>query len=426
MQPSKQAEELNQIIKSNNPVLFEFLSERGKCAYMPKEGILAQSAQAKGKRINATIGIAIEDDGSPMRLNCIAEKILLDPKDVFPYSSSQGKPELREEWKKDMLKKNPSLKAQISTPIITNALTHGLSVLGMLFLNPEDRIITPDLFWGNYKLIFENSLGAKIETFNTFKGNDFDILAMEEKLKGEGKKILLLNFPNNPSGYSPTKEEAKQIVELIKKYAEEGTKILVILDEAYFGLFYEDSTEKESLFSWLADIHPNVIAIKGDAATKEDYVWGLRVGFLTFGWKNATLEAYKAIEDKIAGTIRGNISMGPHISQSLVLSALRAPSYEQEKKEKFELLKQRYKKVKEVLANDKYKETFEVLPFNSGYFMCIKPKANAEKVRLKLLEKYETGVICQKDLLRISFSCVPKNTIEELFDNIYNACKESV
>jgi len=426
MQPGKQAEELNNIIKSNNPLLFEFLSERGKCAFLPKDGILAQSAEAKGKKFNATIGIAVEDDGTPMRLKCIESKIALDPKDVFSYPSSEGKAELREAWKENMLKKNPSLKAPISTPIVTNALTHGLSMSGMLFLNPGDTIITHDLYWTNYKLVFESAYGAKIDTFNTFKNGGLDIDAMEAKLKGAGKKILLLNFPNNPCGYSPTKAERKKIVETIKKCAESGSKILVVLDDAYFGLAYEEDTENESLFSWLADIHQNVITVKGDAATKEDYVWGLRVGFLTYGWKNASAEAYRAMEEKTAGVIRANISMGPHISQSLVLSALKSPTYSAEKKEKLEMLRKRYEAVKKALQIEKYKKTFTPLPFNSGYFMCIKPKADAEKVRQKLLAKYDTGVICQKDLLRISFSSVPEKNIAQLFENIYNACIECI
>ncbi|MFA6399776.1 MAG: aminotransferase class I/II-fold pyridoxal phosphate-dependent enzyme, partial [archaeon] len=256
MQINPEAEELNKIIKSNNPILFEFLSEHGKIAFMPKEGILAQSAQAKGKKYNATIGIAAEDDGTPMRLECIASKVALNPMDVFPYSSSEGKQELRVEWKNQMLKKNPSLKAHVSTPIITTALTHALSMIGMLFLNPNDTIITHDLYWSNYKLIFGNAYDAKIQTYNTFKNNGLDISAMEEKLTGSGKKILLLNFPNNPCGYSPTKEERKEIVNAIKRCAEKGSKILVILDDAYFGLAYEENVEKESLFSYLADIHP--------------------------------------------------------------------------------------------------------------------------------------------------------------------------
>ncbi len=74
-----QAKELNEIIGKNSPVVFDLLSERGKNIFFPKKGILGQTADAKGKRINATIGAAIEDDGSPMRLSSVEEQINIEP-----------------------------------------------------------------------------------------------------------------------------------------------------------------------------------------------------------------------------------------------------------------------------------------------------------------------------------------------------------
>lgn len=425
MEINKQAEELNNIIRKNNPAIYNLLSERGRAIFFPKEGILAQAAEAKGKKINATIGIAVEDDKSPVRLQSIAENILLDPKDVFPYAPSYGKPELRKIWQEKIKEKNPSLKGKISLPIVTNALTHGLSIMGYLFVNPQDKIILPDKFWGNYKLIFENAYNAVLDTFNTFKGSGFDVQSFKKKLAEEkGKKIILLNFPNNPAGYTPTDKEAEEIVNIIKESAEEN-EIIVICDDAYFGLVYKQGIYTESLFSKLADLHENVLAIKADGATKEDYVWGLRVGFITYASKGITEETCKALEEKTAGAVRGSISNSPNISQSLVLKAFTSATYESEKKEKYELLKKRFNKVEEVLKDEKYSKFFSALPYNSGYFMCIELKdTNAEKVRQALLEKYDTGVISIKNMLRIAFSSVAVNDIPKLFENIYQACEE--
>ncbi|MBU0614873.1 MAG: aspartate aminotransferase, partial [Nanoarchaeota archaeon] len=121
-----QAEELNNTIKKESSVVFELLSEKGKEIFYPAKGILAQSADAKGKKINATIGIALEEDGSPMRLQSIAKRIDLDPKEIFPYAPSFGNKNLRDIWKEMLSQKNPGLKGKaISTPVVTNALTHG-------------------------------------------------------------------------------------------------------------------------------------------------------------------------------------------------------------------------------------------------------------------------------------------------------------
>jgi len=41
-----------------------------------------------------------------------------------------------------------------------------------------------------------------------------------------GKKIVLLNFPNNPSGYTPTREAAKEITAVLTDAAKAGNKLV--------------------------------------------------------------------------------------------------------------------------------------------------------------------------------------------------------
>lgn len=423
-----QAEKLNSIIQKNNPPIIALLSQKGKAIYFPKDGILAQTAQAKGSKINATIGIALEDDGLPIRLSTIEKLIKLSPKEVFPYAPSFGKLELRTVWKNLIKKKNPSLKEKISLPVVTNALTHALSVIGYLFTNEGNEIITPDTFWGNYRLVFEKAYGAILSTFNTFSKNGFDIASFEKKLKSNKKEkiIILFNFPNNPSGYTPTEKEAKTLVEIVKKLALSGKKILTIIDDAYFGLVYQKGIITESLFSHLSSIHPNVLAVKIDGVTKEEYAWGLRVGFITYSSKNIKDETLLALEDKTAGVVRGSISNASHLSQSLILEGLKSPDYGGEKQQKYHLLKLRFETVNKALTNQKYRPYFTPLPFNSGYFMCLKlnDKLDAEKVRLALLEKYSTGIISMKNLLRIAYSSVATKDIPIVFENIYKVCRK--
>ncbi|MCB9359358.1 aminotransferase class I/II-fold pyridoxal phosphate-dependent enzyme [Candidatus Woesearchaeota archaeon] len=424
-----QAEELNNAIQQVNPVVLNLLSEKGKAIFFPKKGILAQTADAKGKKINATIGAALEEDGSPMRLACIAGQIKgIEPKDAFPYAPSFGKPELRKKWQEMIIQKNPNLAGKkMSLPVVTCALTHGISMCGYMFADPGDNIISPDLYWGNYRLTLQSAYGAKIDTFKTFTDeNAFNVDGLKEKLAEDGaKKILLLNFPNNPTGYTPTEKEAEEIISAIRDAADSGKEIVVLCDDAYFGLVYQDGIRKTSLFEELSDLSENILAVKIDGATKEDYVWGFRVGFITFAVKNGTDGLYEALAAKVAGAIRGNISNDSHLSQSIVLNGFSDPDYLKQKEEKFAIMQGRYDLVKKTLEDNDYSSEFEALPYNSGYFMCIRLKKDAEKVRQILLEKYSTGVIALDDLLRIAFSAVKTEDIPELFENIYKACQEA-
>ena len=430
---NQQAIELNETIKSTNPHVFNLLSERGRAIFFPKKGILSQTADAQNCKINATIGSALEDDNVIMHLESIARNIHLSPQDIFPYAKSPGVPEIRKKWKELMVSKNPSLSgASISLPLVTSALTHGLSMIGYLFVNPEDAIILPDLYWGNYRLIFEKAWHGKLSTYPTFtETGGFNCSGLKQKL-GEtstGKKIVLLNFPNNPTGYTPTVEEAHAIIDILIESAEAGNEIVVVFDDAYFGLVYESGIITESLFSHLANVHERILAVKADGATKEEYVWGFRIGFVTFGIKKNSEELYRALESKLAGAIRGTISNASHIGQSLLLAAYDSESYETDKKDKFTTLKKRYTTVCEILKkHPEYDEIFKPLPFNSGYFMCIRinKDIDAEQLRQHLINKYGTGVIALGDLLRIAFSSTPTHLLDTLFNNIYKAGKEIV
>lgn len=426
-----QAAELNRIIETHSTTAYNLLSKKGRAIYFPVKGILAQGAAAKGKEINATIGTAYEDDGRPMVLPSIANLLKIDSKDAFPYAPSEGIKPLRDKWKQLIRAKNPSLGTQeISVPVVTCGITNGLSIVGYMFIEETDDVILADLYWENYDLVFTNAYGARLSFFNLFKNRAFDIDSFREEVNSGpiGKKVVLLNFPNNPSGYNPTEKEGEEITGVLKEAAHAGNRLIVILDDSYFGLVFEDAVMTESLFSRLANCHENILAIKVDGITKEEYAWGLRVGFVTYGIKNGSKELYKALEDKTAGAVRGNISNSPHASQSIFLQGLNSESHEKEKQKNKGEIGERYLRVKAILeAHPEYGEYFEDLPFNSGYFMCIRLKnSNPDKVWELLLSKYSTGVICysEKNLLRIAFASTPLGKLERLFANIYSACKE--
>lgn len=427
-----QAAELNTVLQTEGAAAYRLLSDRGRRIYFPRKGLVAQGLDAKGKSINASIGEAKDNDGSPLRLNPLAGRINLSPEEIFPYAPSFGKPALRDRWMKMIREKNPSLgETPLSRPVVTNALTHGLSVVGYLFLDEGDEIIMPRHYWGNYNLVFTEAYGSTMKTFETFDGDGpnagFNVAGLSEALSSPGeKKTVLLNFPNNPTGYTPTHEETDQIIDAVKTAAEAGKTVLVVLDDAYFGLVFREGVAAESPFAKLASLHENVVACKVDGATKEDYVWGFRVGFVTFAGKGLSEKALAALEDKAAGRVRGSISNDSHLAQSLLLAAYDDPAYASEKKRAFNLLKSRHDAlISELKAHPEYKNAFDALPFNSGYFMCVKlVKGNAEAVRQKLLADYDTGIIALGDLVRVAYSSLPETQIPTLFANLYKACGE--
>lgn len=426
------AQQLNETLQTENPNVYAMLSALGQAIYFPKEGILSQSAEAKTKatKFNATIGIATEG-GQPMHLKVIQDTLTAyNPKDIYEYAPPGGKPELRSVWRTKMLKENPSLEAKgFGTPVVTNALTHGLSIVADLFADVGDAVIIPDKNWENYELTFGVRRGAEIVEYPLYneqtrfnsKGLREAMLAQKEK----GKVIVVLNFPNNPTGYTPDAQEGAEIISAIRDAAEAGINVVAVTDDAYFGLFFEDSLH-ESLFPQLAELHPRVLAVKIDGATKEEYVWGFRVGFITYASSSAATLA--ALEQKTLGIIRSTISSGPHPSQTFVLHALKSPEFDEQKAEKYEIMKSRANKVKSLLDSGRYGDVWGYYPFNSGYFMCLKlSQVSAESVRQHLLNQYGIGTIALGETdLRVAFSCIEEENLEELYDTIFKAVNELI
>lgn len=421
---------MNRLAKQLNETLgaaSSFLSASGKRMYFPYGGILGQGAEARTCEINATIGMAFEEDGSPLVMDCFTKNVGLGKK-AFLYAGSFGLPKLREVWRAMEFKKNPSLKGKtFSNPVVTNALTHGLRVAAELFAGHGDDLVIPDLYWDNYELIFKEAVGCRVRKFNTFKNGAFDAAALRSALLAPGgKKILILNFPNNPTGYTATLEDAPKIVAAVKAAAEKGKRVVVILDDAYFGLVYEKGVHKESLFAEFCDLDERVLAVKLDGTTKEDYVWGLRVGFMSFAFKGATEDQLKALEAKAAGDVRSSISNSSSLGEHLAIAAYADPGYVRQKREKYNVLKSRYTEIRRVLRrHPEYARLFEAMPFNSGYFMCVKPVGvDAELVRRHLIEKYSTGTIVLSGLVRLAFSTVPKAKLAKLFANVAAAVED--
>jgi aspartate/methionine/tyrosine aminotransferase len=429
------AVELNDTIKKNNKNLFDMLSQFGQRIYFPK-GILSQSAEAKAQanKTNATIGIATEK-GIPMHLISIQRHISnIAPKDSFDYAPAAGKPDLRTAWRKKVLEDNPSLRDKsLSNPVVTNGLTHGLSISADLFVDPGDQVVVADKVWDNYPLTFGTRYGAELSMYPLYneKGG-FNTAEFHKALlkaaKKSGKVLTILNFPNNPTGYTITQAEAKEIAKAIYDVADSGCKVAAICDDAYFGLFYEEETFKESIAGYLSGLHPRVLTVKIDGASKEEYAWGFRIGFISFGLgdHNGEEQVFSAMERKVMGCIRSSISNCSNLSQTLVLEALKSPTIVVEKAIKARILKARAFKVKEVLGKDKYADAWDYYPFNSGYFMCLQLKTvEPESLRVHLLKKYGVGVIAigGQDI-RVAFSSVEEQDIEDLFDTIYAGIKD--
>ena len=451
-----------------NTPLYSALSELGKRIFLP-DGIFYWSGRAKKEaELIGTIGSAfgferdfVDGGGSdwmPCYLNEISEYSSLDIKKIVPYASIGGLNETREIWKNWVIKKSQydeitekslmdKLEKLITTPIITAGITNGIFQCSSLFLNPGEFIIAPNKRWGNYDNIIEKFIDAKIKSFSFFKEKKINLdsleLAINEVARVQDKIIIILNFPNNPTGYVPSKEEGKEIVSLLQKQQKKHNKpTIVIVDDAYEPYVYNKDSLNRSIFYDLLQLEEDVIPIKLDGITKELLMYGGRIGFITLGLKSnwvdndQELEILKdEINNKLEGFTRATISNCNHFYQALTQKLFNENGIEKiliSREKVKDLLQKRYEKINSELAKID-DPNISIDPNSGGFFLFL--NLNPAKIKAKefgdhLLRKYKVGVIPIEKLdeqingIRIAYCSIDLPKIPELIKRINHALND--
>nr|MDO8088202.1 aminotransferase class I/II-fold pyridoxal phosphate-dependent enzyme [Candidatus Sigynarchaeum springense] len=433
--------------------IFSAFSRFGKRVFLP-QGIFYWAGLAKNAAINATIGNAkgaelnqYLDVKSTKSITFFVKNIAellgagVDASTISSYAPIAGLPDLRAKWKdwileKCGLKSVPNVQALVSTPVVVAGVTNAIYFTVKFFTNEGETVLVADKYWENYDTIINLNLGANVDVFNTFKDGMFDVAAMRKKAeeigKEQGKVILLLNFPNNPTGYSPSTVEMTSIADAIVKTADTLQKpVVVMIDDAYEGYVYDKAAEKRSLFAFLLDKHPMVLPVKMDGASKELLFYGGRVGFMTYGFSSKWGVDLKKLDDdlnnKLSGAVRGTNSNGSHISQLLVLKMLETMARSIENRQKvIGVLEERYNAFKK--AGEKLQQPKKGIywdPYNGGYFAFLNlPKSlPADQVAKKLLDEQKLGVIPVQTKtgvngIRIAYCSMPIADIAPALDKI--------
>lgn len=416
-----EAQILNDLIDQEHPSLGKALSSFGRRVYAPK-GIPFQAQQAAGCKVNATIGQITDGKGQPLPLDRLAGLMKdLPQKDVFLYSPIQGRERCRTLWKNKLIAEDIRF-STLSLPGVSLGICHALAMATDLFFERGDTLVVPDLYWDNYDQIFEVRHEARMVHYPFYDGTTFNIKGLKQVLdEVSGKVHVLLNFPNNPTGFSPTLNEIKQISDLLVSAAEKRI-IVVYCDDAYHGLVFEPNATTQSLFFELIDSHPNLIALKADGVTKELSFFGGRVGFLSLGFSGPVGQY---LNEKICGLVRGSVGSPVGISQFLSEEELLDPQHESSFQNLKSILEKRYRVLQAGLSQGS--PFWTPLPFNSGCFclLQLKPGLEAEKVRQQLIKDESVGVVSHLDrYLRIAFCSMTEKDISILLQALHRTCEK--
>lgn len=445
--------------------VFTALSNLGKQIFQP-DGIFYWSGRAKKEaEFNATIGTAtgletdIVEGGRNKNLTyylpLINKYITMEPEKLVEYAPPCGLPELRKSWAEWIIHKGktttnfPSgpidITGKMTTPVVCSGVTDSIFITSKLFLDRGETIIMPNKAWENYECMFSLLEGLKIEMFDFFKGTGFNFEALNDTMlkvaERQSKIVIILNFPNNPTGYSPTIKEVEEIRDFCITFCEKVKKPLVIMcDDAYEGYVYTNEHVHSSIFYELTDRHPLLIPIKMDGSSKEMLMYGGRVAAVTLGvsscwFKKEDFEQFdKEWDNKLQAMIRTTISNSNHYAQEILSDMLKNgfDSIVQVRQKIYKILQSRYFTT---LASFKKLNNprMHLDPAGGGFFVFINVEGiDAKKLADHLLTKYKVGTIPSVNLaqkingLRFAFCSVTENHIEECFIRIDKAVKDLI
>jgi len=150
------------------------------------------------------------------------------------YTSNSGLLALRREIANFLLKKYQLKFSPEDEILITVGVSEALDLVIRATVNPDDEVLIPEPTYVSYQPCVELAGGRSI-LIPTKEENNFKLESnmLEERITTK-TKLLILCYPNNPTGTSYTYEELKQIAEVIRKY-----ELLVITDEIYSQLTYD-------------------------------------------------------------------------------------------------------------------------------------------------------------------------------------------
>ncbi|MDP8233951.1 MAG: pyridoxal phosphate-dependent aminotransferase [Candidatus Saelkia tenebricola] len=311
------------------------------------------------------------------------------------YTPVSGTHELRESISAKFKKSN-NLDYSSNQIIVSNGAKQALFNALLVILNPGDEVIIMAPYWLSYTEMVKLADGVPViidaDKENGFRPKFDDI---EKKITSQ-TKCIILNTPTNPTGMVWSKSELEQLSEIVLKH-----KILVISDEIYEHLIYEDS-------------HISIGALSKDILSRTITVNGVSKSFSMTGWRIGWMGAPYDIAQEVS-KIQGQMTSNPcSISQMAAVAALGMDG------EWFDYLRNEFKKRRDFMISKLKKLNISFVKPEGAFYLfmdidCtgLDSFAFAEKLLSEKLIGVIPGVpFGRDDFVRLSYA-TSINEIEE-------------
>lgn len=334
-----------------------------------------------------SLGVGEPDFDTPWRIR--EEGIYTLEKGKTFYTSNAGLKELKVEICKYLDRKVQVKYDYRNEVIVTVGGSEGIDIALRAMLDEGDEVLIPQPSYVSYLpcTILANGVPVIIPLQEK---NEFKLTAGELEAAITPKtKILIMPFPNNPTGSIMTKEDLEPIVEVVKKH-----DLYVISDEIYSELSYQGD-------------HVSIASFEG-MKERTILINGFSKGFAMTGWRLGYACGPKEIIEQMVKIHQFAIMCAPTNSQYAAVEALRNCD------EEVQEMREAYNQRRRFLMSEFKRmglQCFE--PYGAFYvFPCIKEFGmTSEEFAMRFLDEEKVAVVpgtafgdCGEGFLRISYA----------------------
>ncbi len=222
------------------------------------------------------------------------------------YTANAGLMELRQEICNYNMRKYNIEYDPKSEVLVTVGGSEAIDLLVRCIVNPGDEVLVPEPSFVCYKPCTQMA-GGKAVPIETFEKDGFRLLPEQLKAHITDKtKLLILPFPNNPTGGVMSKADLEAIAEVLR-----GTDIMVLSDEIYGELRYDE--EGHTPFSAIDGMRERTVIVNGFSKT-----------FAMTGWRLGYALGPAEIIKAMTKLHQYGIMSSPTTSQFAAIEALRS------------------------------------------------------------------------------------------------------
>ena len=372
------------------------------------------------KVTNATLGAIYDNDE---KLACIPtmEKTFrsMPTTDLVAYAPIAGLPNYLEAVVDLTFADNrpEGYVSAVATAGGTGAVHHAI----VNYAEKGEYVLTSDWFWGPYNVLCQEA-DKKLSTYTLFDENlNFNIASFSEKvhelLSKQDSLLIIINTPaHNPTGYSLSEEDWKNVLDVVKAETKGGKRVSILVDIAYID-YAGEKNETRKFMKQFGGLPANIFVMFAFSMSKGYTLYGQRTGAII------GLSSDKEVIDEFTNCSKfssratwSNINRGAmSVLSTIQQDAALLESFEAERDELYKTIRERAA----VFMDEAKKCGLVALPYKAGFFISV-PSSNPKAVCDKLHDDLIFAVPLKLGV-RIAICGVALNKVYGMAEKVHKA-----